>query len=281
MPMSPLRQRMQQLLHTRNYSPRTESVYLAMVAKFAAFFRRSPDALGPDEILLYQLHLRDERHVSYAYFNQVMSALRFFYCEVLGREAMASRIAFMRRERHLPVVLSAEELIALLNGAENLRDRLLLTITYSAGLRLGETCRLTVGDIDSARMLLRIRQGKGHKDRYVPLAPLTLELLRAWWRSTRPSVLLFPSPKDLSRPINHSTVQRATRIAAERAGLTKHISPRTLRHSFATHLMEQGTSMRMIQVMLGHSHLRTTETYTHVSLDQARSPLDRVTRDHR
>jgi site-specific recombinase XerD len=154
----------------------------------------------------------------------------------------------------------------------------LITVLYSAGLRLGEVCRLRVENIDSARMLLHIRQAKGHKDRYAPLSPIALELLREWWRKTmrktRPTGLLFPCANDPLRPLHHSTVQRALRIAVRRAGLTKRVSPRTLRHSFATHLMEQGMNLRVIQVLLGHAHTRTTEIYTHVSPAHARSPLD-------
>lgn len=274
---SPLRVRMQQLMQVRNFSPRTIDIYLGAVAKFAAFFHRAPDRLGAEQILQYQLHLRDQRHVSFSFFNQVMSALRFFYGEVLEREEMIHRIPYMKRERRLPVVLSAEELLRLLGAIVSLRDRALITLTYSAGLRLGEACRLCVADIDSSRMLIRVRQGKGHKDRYVPLSPITLELLRAWYRKTHPKELFFPTKKDPSRPIHHSTFQRALRIAARRAGITKPVSPRTLRHSFATHLMEQGTSMRVIQVLLGHSHVRTTETYTHVSPGAGHSPLDHLT----
>ncbi|MHB0971248.1 MAG: tyrosine-type recombinase/integrase [Thermoanaerobaculia bacterium] len=274
---SPLRLRMQQIMRVRNYSERTQKIYLGAVAKFAAFFHRSPEKLGSEEILTYQLHLRDVRHVSFTFFNQIMSALRFFYGEVLERDEMVQRIPYMRRERRLPVVLSAEELLRLLEATVSLRDRALITLTYSAGLRLGEACRLSVADIDSSRMMIRVRQGKGHKDRYVPLSPVTLELLRAWWRASRPRELLFPAKKDPSRPIHHSTFQRALRIAARRAGITKPVSPRTLRHSFATHLMEQGTSMRVIQILLGHAHIRTTETYTHVSPGGARSPLDHLT----
>lgn len=152
----------------------------------------------------------------------------------------------------------------------------MLTVAYSAGLRLGEICRLRVADIDSGRMLMAVRQGKGKKDRYVPLSPIALELLRQWWRATRPTGFLFPNAKDPSRPLCHCTVQRAVRVAAERAGLGKKVSTRTLRHSFATHLIEQGTPTRVIQVLLGHSHVRTTETYTHVSPALARSSLDRI-----
>ncbi|MGZ5445132.1 MAG: tyrosine-type recombinase/integrase [Thermoanaerobaculia bacterium] len=274
---SPLRQRMHEFMHVRNYSERTQKTYLGAVAKFASFFHTPPDKLGPPEILAYQLHLRDDRHVSFSFFNQVMSALRLFYGEVLEREEMIERIPFMHRERHLPVVLSPEEILRLIDAAETLRDRVLITVTYSAGLRLGEVCRLAVADIDSSRMLIRVRQGKGHKDRYAPLSPIALELLREWWRKTHPADLLFPIRKDPSRPIHHTTFQRALRVAAHRAGLTKPVSPRTLRHCFATHLMEQGEPMPMIQVAMGHAHLRTTQTYTHVTPGKIGSPLDHIT----
>lgn len=271
-----LRERMRQAIRIRNYSSRTERVYLDAVARFARHFGRPPDQLGRSEIDQYLLYLRDVKQVSWCWFNQSVSALRFFYGHVLEQPELVVRIPYGRRERHLPVVLSAEELLALLAAIGNLRDRVLLTLVYSAGLRLGEVCRLRVADIDSSRMLIRIRQAKGKKDRYVPLSPFALDLLRAFWRQTRPPDLLFPNQKDPARPLSPSTVQRAVKVAAQRAGITKTISPRTLRHCFATHLMEQGTSTRIIQVLLGHSHVRTTETYTHVTPAHARSPLDHL-----
>ena len=271
-----LRERMRQAMRIRNLSPRTEQIYLHSVARFAQHFRRSPDRLGLGDIEQYLLYLRDEKRVSWAWFNQAVCALRFFYLYVMDRPDLVTRIPYGRRERHLPVVLSVDELIALLENVPSFRDRVMLTVVYSAGLRLGEICRLRVQDIDSGRMLIAIRQGKGKKDRYVPLSPIALELLRQWWRATRPTGFLFPNTKDPSRPLCHCTVQRAVRVAAERAGLGKKVSTRTLRHSFATHLIEQGTPTRVIQVLLGHSHVRTTETYTHVSPSLARSPLDRI-----
>jgi site-specific recombinase XerD len=248
-----LRERMRQALRIRNMSPRTERIYIDLVAGFALHFHRSPASLGLPEIEQYLFFLRDTRKVSYCWFNQCVCALRFFYLYVMDRPDLVMRIPYGRRERHLPVVLSVDELVALLAAIGSLRDRVLLTVLYSAGIRLGEVCRLRVEDIDSSRMLLRIQQGKGH-----------------------PVGLLFPNKNDPSRSICPDTVQRAVKVAARQAGLTKRISPRTLRHSFATHLMEQGTSMRVIQVLLGHAHSRTTETYTHVSPAQARSPLDRI-----
>lgn len=271
----PLRERMRRTLRIRNYSPRTEEAYIRAVAKFAAHFGRPPDQLGAPEIEEYLYYLRDEKQASWCWFNQTICGLRFFYTYVLEKPELVKRLEYGRREKHLPVVLSVEELLALLAALVTLRDRVIVTLLYSAGLRLAEVCNLRVADIDSSRMLLHIR-GKGKKDRYVPLSAVVLELLREWWRATRPHDLLFTNQKDPSRPINRTTVQRSVRQAADRAGLTKRVSPRTLRHSFATHLMEQGTSMRVIQVLLGHSHVRTTETYTHVSPAHARSPLDKL-----
>lgn len=273
---TPLRQRMLQALSIRNFSARTTRTYISLVSRFALFFHRSPDRLGLPEIEQYLFFLRDEKKVSYCLFNQTVCALRFFYLYVMDRPDLVLRIPFGRREKHYPVVLSVNETLAILAALGSLRDRVLVTVLYSAGLRLGEVCRLRVENIDSARMLLHIRQAKGHKDRYVPLSPVALELLREWWRQTRPAGLLFPCAKDPLRPIHHSTVQRALRLAVRRAGLNKRVSPRTLRHSFATHLMEQGMNMRVIQILLGHSHTRTTEIYTHVSPAHARSPLDTI-----
>ena len=270
-----LRDRMRRALRIRNYSPRTEQAYIRAVAKFAAHFGQPPHQLGAPEIEQYLYYLRDERGASWCWFNQTICALRFFYTHVLDRPDLVRRLPYGRRETRLPVVLSVEEMLAVLAALVTLRDRVLVMLLYSAGLRLAEVCHLRVRDIDSSRMLLHV-SGKGRKDRYVPLSPIVLEILREWWRATHPHDLLFPNQKDPSRPLSRTTVQRAVRHAAERAGLTKDVSPRTLRHSFATHLMEQGTSTRVIQVLLGHSHVRTTETYTHVSPAHARSPLDQI-----
>ena len=273
---TPLRQRMQQAMRIRNLSERTVRTYVSLVSRFALFFRRSPDRVTLPEIEQYLFFLRDVQKVSYSLFNQTVCALRFFYLYVMDRPDWVVRIPHGRREKHYPVVLAAAETLAILAALESLRDRVIFTVLFSAGLRLGEVCRLAVADIDSARMLLHIRQAKGHKDRYVPLSPIALELLREWWRKTRPSGLLFPCATDPLRSIHPTTIQRALKGAVSRAGITKRVSPKTLRHSFATHLMEQGTNMRVIQVLLGHAHTRTTEIYTHVSPAHARSPLDAI-----
>lgn len=273
---TPLRERMRKALRIRNVSARTEYIYIHMVACFAAHFRRSPDRLGRPHIEQYLFFVRDVKKVSYCWYNQCVCALRFFYRYVLDRPDLVQRIPYGRRERHLPVVLSIEELLAFLTAIRSLRDRVILTVLYSAGIRLGEVCRLHVSDIDSRRMLLIIRQGKGHKDRVAPLSPTALDLLRQWWHATHPKGLLFPNKNDASRPLSPATVQRAVKVAARHAGITKRVSPHTLRHSFATHLVEQGSAVRAIGVMLGHAHGRTTEIYTHVSPAQIRSPLDKI-----
>jgi integrase len=215
---TPLRQRMLQALSIRKRSPRTTRTYISLVSRFALFFHRSPDRLGLPEIEKYLYFLRDEKKVSYCLFNQTVCALRFFYLYVMDHPHLVLRIPFGRREKHLPIVLSAGEVLDVLAALGSLRDRVIVTVLYSAGLRLGEVCRLRVENIDSARMLLHILQAKGHKDRYVPLSPIALDLLREWWRETRPSRLLFPCANDPLRPINHSTVQRALRLAAATPG---------------------------------------------------------------
>lgn len=277
---TPLRQRMQQALRIRNLSERTTRTYISLVSRFALFFRRSPDRLGVTEIEQYLFHLRDNLHVSYCLFNQTVCALRFFYLYVMDQPDLVTRIPYGKRERHYPVILSASEVLEIFAAIRSVRDRALITLLYSSGLRLGEVCDLTVSDIDSARMLIHIRQAKGHKDRYVPLSPIALEILREWWRKSarqeRPTGLLFPRRADPTRPIDRRSVQRALKIAVRRTSIQKRVSPRTLRHSFATHLMEQGMNLRIIQILLGHAHSRTTEIYTHVSPAHARSPLDSI-----
>lgn len=273
-PTSPLRESMRQAMRVRNLSSRTEGTYISLVARFSQFHHRSPARLGVDEILAYLVHIRDVLKISYCLYNQTVCALRFFYLHVMDRPDLVVRIPFGRRPKPLPGVVSQDEVLAILDSCASFRDRVLLTVLYSAGLRLGEVCRLEVRDIDSPRMLLHIRAAKGQRDRYAPLSPIALDLLRAWYRQTHPSGLLFHQVKDPSRPINCSTVQRALKVAVGRAGITKRVSPHTLRHSFATHAMEQSTAMPVIQQMLGHAHRRTTEIYTHVSPAHARSPLD-------
>jgi integrase/recombinase XerD len=274
--MTTLRQRMIDDLKVRNRSSRTIKTYVAQVANFARHFGRSPELLGPEEIRQYQVYLVEERHVSWSYFNQAVCALRFFYRHTLGHDWVVAHIPFPRQPRKLPVVLSQTEVIRLFDAIRSLKLRAMLMTAYAAGLRLSEVTHLQVSDIDSERMVIRVRQGKGQKDRYVMLSQKLLEVLRLYWRMERPTTWLFPS-KSKEQPVNHSVVQRACHQAGLDAGLTKRATVRSLRHSFATHLLEAGTNIRIIQTLLGHSSVGTTQVYTNVSAKTVRatkSPLE-------
>jgi integrase/recombinase XerD len=277
--MTPLRQRLIEKLRLKNYSPRTQEAYVAAVAHFARHFGRSPDQLGPEEIHQWQLHLKDVRKASWSGYNVAMSALRFFYREVLEREDVVGRLQFMRREKRLPVVPSPEEVRRFLDAIDNHHYRMLLTLAYACGLRLLEATRLELRDIDSARMVIHVRLGKGKKDRYVTLSPVLLELLRNYWRKYRPQRLLFPSPDDPAKPLNSTTIQKSCQRVCARVDIGKKVTPRTLRHAFATHLLENGANIRVVQTLLGHRSVKTTEIYTHVSTEAIASvvsPLDRL-----
>jgi site-specific recombinase XerD len=227
----------------------------------------------------YQIWLREHKHVSASLFNQVVCALRFLYREVLDRPDEVKRIAYARGEKRLPVVLSPEETGRFLASIVEPTYQVLLITMYSAGLRISEALALRARDIDSSRMVIHIHQGKGKKDRYVPLSPLVLELLREHWRREGLSDLLFPARRDPSQPLSATVVQKFVQRASKRAGLFKRVTTRTLRHSYATHLIEQGTSARVVQVLLGHANVHTTQTYMHVSpqtMARTGSPLDRI-----
>ncbi|CAN5166856.1 tyrosine-type recombinase/integrase [soil metagenome] len=277
--MSPLRQRMSEDLRLRNYAPRTQQTYLAHVRRFALHVGRSPEELGPEEIRTYQLHLI-EKGVSWSLFNQAMCALRFLYTLTLGQPWRVEKIAHPRRPTRLPSVLSTGEVARLLEAVSNRKQRLVLMTIYAAGLRVSEAVHLRVEDIDSARMLIHVRQGKGGKDRQVMLSPLLLEELRAYWRFARPVHWLFPG-QDPQQPLSVACVQRVCQKARRRAGIDKPVSPHTLRHSFATHRLEGGTDLRLIQSLLGHRSLSTTQRYLHLAthrIGTTASPLDRLPR---
>jgi site-specific recombinase XerD len=263
-------------LKVRNRSSRTIKTYVAQVANFARHFGKSPELLGPEEIRQYQVYLVEQRRVSWSYFNQAVCALRFLYRHTLGRDWAVEHIPFPRQPRKLPVVLSQGEVIRLFDAVRSLKQRAILMTGYATGLRLSELTHLQVSDIDSERMMIRVRQGKGQKDRYVMLSPTLLEILRLYWRTERPTTWLFPSKRE-DQPISHSVVQRACHQAGIDAGLTKRATVRSLRHSFATHLLEAGTNIRIIQTLLGHSSVSTTQRYTYVSDKTVRateSPLE-------
>jgi site-specific recombinase XerD len=247
------------------------------VSKFSRYFGRSPDQLGYEEVRAYQAHLVG-RKVSWGSLNQTVCALRFFYGVTLGRSDLPERIAYPRTPRKLPVVLSADEVIGFLQAVKGTRNRVALMTSYAAGLRAAEAARLKVADIDSARMVIRVEQGKGAKDRYVMLSPQLLEILRAYWRLTKPGRWLFPR-RDGKGPIHPQTLGIACRTACELLGVEKRVTVHTLRHSFATHLLEAGTDIRIIQVLLGHRSLTTTTLYAQVStavIGRTVSPFDQL-----
>ena len=276
--MSPLRRRMIEDMTIRKLAPKTQHDYVQRVKNFAAFLGRSPDTASMEDVRRYQLHLT-ARGVGIPTLNQTVSTLRFFFKVTLGRPDLVERTAFVREPRKLPVVLSPEEVARLLDAAPALKYKAALSVAYGAGLRVSEVVALKVGDIDSKRMVIRIEQGKGRKDRYVMLSPHLLELLRAWWRAARPQGWLFPG-RDRLQPMTTRQLNRACHAAADIAEIGKPVSMHTLRHSFATHLLEQNIDIRVIQVLLGHAKLDTTALYTRVAtktIQQVVSPLDRIT----
>ena len=261
--MTPLRQRFLEDLKLRNYAPRTIETYVRAVAHFARHFKRSPEHLGGEEIRAYQLHLL-QRRVSWSMFNQVVCALRLFYGMTLGRPGLVVMIPYGKKPKTLPCVLSAEEVGRLFAAAKPGRNRMLLQTAYALGLRLSELLHLQVGDIDGGRGVVHVRLGKGGKDRFVPIAPRLLKLLRAWWLLHRSKTWLFPGAKP-DQPLNAGSVQRLCRKAVTRAGLKKPATMHTLRHSYATHLLEAGVDVVTLQRLLGHASLETTSRYLHLS----------------
>jgi site-specific recombinase XerD len=282
-------------LQRRNYSQNTTRSYLQIVRDFARHFKRPPDQLGPDEIRQYQIYLFQERKMGARTVGHYTAALRFFFVKTLKRHYPVEEVPYPKQPRRLPIVLSQEEAVALINSAKNLYHRTMLMTLYSTGMRRAELCKLKVEDIDSKRMILHIRQGKGGKDRDVPLSPILLETLREYWRWMRPRTYLFPgtvNSRRVDKPITSKVIWAACVEAAKNAGITKRVSPHLLRHSFATHLMENGADLPTVQALLGHTDLKPTSIYLHLSerhlkaagtpLDQAAlAPLDQVKRSRR
>ena len=274
--VTPLRQRMLEDLQIRHYSPTTIRLYLHSVAEFARHFGKSPDQLGAEHIRRYQLFLVKDKQVSQSTYIQMVCALRFLYTHTLGHAIAVERIPFPRRERKLPRILSREEVKALIEAPRTLRHRALLATLYGAGLRVSEVTKLKVADIDARRSALWVRQGKGRKDRQTLLSPRLLDLLRAYWRAERPSAWLFPNATGTA-PISAKAAYLACRAAALAAGIPASVHPHSLRHAFATHLLESGTNLRTIQILLGHAKLETTARYLQVAdlaVRSTPSPLD-------
>jgi len=275
--ISPLRRRMLEDMTVRNLSPATQQSYIFAVAKFSRFFGRSPDRLGPEDVRAYQLNLIARKR-SWSHINQTVCALRFFYGVTLGRQDVHERIVGAREPRRLPVVLSGDEVVKFLEAIPVLRNRVALTTAYAAGLRVAEVAALDASAIDRRRMLIHVVEGKGGKDRYVMLSAQLLDILVGYWRLARPGRWLFPG-QDPTRPVSVATLQEACRDAARAANINKRVCTHTLRHSFATHLLEAGTDIRIIQALLGHSRLSTTALYTQVAthmIAETASPLDRL-----
>jgi site-specific recombinase XerD len=276
--MTPLRKRMLEDLRVRNYSAKTQEIYIQHVARYATHFGRSPDQLTTEDIRTYLVHLIDVQRVSWSAFNQAVSALRFLYRVTLHRPDVVPEIPYPRKPRRLPTVLSQEEVARLLRAVRLPKYHAVLTTVYAAGLRISEVLALKVSDIDSERMVINVRQGKGRKDRTVMLSPHLLAVLRRYMRYAHPTEWLFPGRR-ANLPLHVTAVQRACAQARVAAGLSKTATVHTLRHSFATHLLEAGTDLRLIQTLLGHQSIKTTALYTHVSaqrLCNTASPLDRL-----
>lgn len=279
--MTQLRQLMLEELQRRNYSKATVRIYVRSVKEFAEFFGRSPARLGPEHIRQYQVHLLKNRKLSPNTVAQRAAALRFLYVKTLRRRYLPEHIPYPKIPQKLPTVLSEEEVQRMIECTTNLMHRAMLLTLYSAGLRRSELCRLKVEDVDSQRMMIHIRNGKGGRDREVPLSGKLLEVLREYWRWKKPMEYLFPSDqrKRVGQPVTEKVIWWLCRKATREAGIKKRVSPHTLRHSYATHMLEAGADLRTIQVLLGHQDVQDTVVYLHLSnrhLTAVPNPLDRM-----
>src|SRR6202041_1155354 len=281
--ISPLRQRLIEDMNVRRFSRETQRNYIRDVGRFATFLRRSPDTATADDVRRFQIEQRDGG-VPTPTMNSIVSALRFFFTYTIDRPHLARKLIRAKHPRNLPVVLSQDEVARLLNATTCLKHQAALSVAYGTGLRVAEVAALKVGDIDSERMLIRVERGKGGRYRNAMLSPDLLALLRAWWKEGRrqgamlPGGWLFPGQNPV-RPITTRQLSRVVEDAARSAGITKRVSPHTLRHSFATHLLEDGVDIRVIQVLLGHAKLDNTALYTKVATRTVRtvtSPLDKI-----
>jgi len=275
--MTPLRQKMINEMKVRVYSPRTQQAYVDAVAGLAKFYNQSPDTLKKEDVQAYLLHLQEHKRLSWSSCNVAVSAFRFLYGKTLCMDSMRLAIPPRKKQSKLPEILSTEEVERLFEVTSNPKHRMILMTTYAGGLRVSEVVKLKATDIDKHRMTIRIDQGKGDKDRYTILSELLLKELRLYWKMFRPRVWLFPSPNNPNKHINPSTAQRIYYQAKENAGITKGKGIHTLRHCFATHMLEAGYDVRTIQMLMGHSSILTTMVYLQVTrkkLASTKSPLD-------
>jgi integrase/recombinase XerD len=276
--ISPLRRRMIEDMTIRKLAAKTQHDYIQRVKDFAVFLGRSPASASTEDVRRFQLHLSSSGART-PKINATVSALRFFFDVTLNRADLAKQTTFIHEARKVPVVLSPDEVRRMLEAAPGLKYKAALSVAYAAGLRVSEVIALKVSDIDSKRMLIRVEQGKGRKDRNAMLSPVLLELLREWWKVCRSRGWLFPGGRDPVVPMTTRQLTRACHMAAQAAEINKPVTPHTLRHSFATHLLEHGVDIRVIQVLLGHAKLDTTALYTRVATNTIRevvSPLDHL-----
>ncbi len=276
--ITPLRQRMIEDMAIRRLAPGTQTFYVNAVARFARHFGKSPDLLGYEDVRAYQLHLV-QSGLDVGSVNRAVTALRFFYRVTMGLRDAPDMIPLARRPEKMRAVLTPEEVARLIEAAPGPKYRAALSVAYGAGLRASEVVSLKVSDIDKARMVIRVEEGKGHKDRYAKLSPLLLEELRGWWRLDRPKVFLFPSRMCAFDHVSPRQLARACQSAAIAAEIGKSVHPHMLRHSFATHLLDAGVDIRVIQVMLGHKKLETTAIYARVSpklIQTTSGPFERL-----
>jgi len=274
---SPLRQRMIEDMRMRRLQAKTQASYVRAVRTLTAYLKRPPDTASVEDLRNFHLHLVDAG-TSPITLNATLTGLKFFFDTTLGRSEVVARLQPVKLPRTVPVVLSTHEAAQLIAAARNVKHQAALSVAYGAGLRASEVCRLKVGDVDSERMALRVEQGKGAKDRYAMLSPVVLQRLRAWWRighaqgKLLPGGWLFPG-LDPMDPLTTRQLNRAVHEAASAAGITKRVTTHTLRHSFATHLLERKVDIRVIQVLLGHKKLETTSIYAHVATDLLREVI--------
>ena len=275
--MTTLRQSMKEDMQVRNLSPHTQDSYLRQVSQFARYFGKSPDQLGPEHIRTYQIYLTNEKKLAPASIHIAIAALRFFYKVTLKKDWIFQEVLPLpKKPQKLPLILSPEEVRHFLGCVKGLKHRVILTSCYAAGLRISETVHLKPAAIDSKRMVIRVEQGKGQKDRYVMLSAKLLKILRDYWKATRPKDWLFPGDQP-GHPISRNTVEHACMKAHQASGLTKPVTPHSLRHAFAVHLLESGTDVRTIQLLLGHCSLATTARYLRIATTKVcatSSPLD-------
>jgi integrase/recombinase XerD len=275
--MTPLRLRMIEDMQIRNLAPLTQSAYLLQVSLFARHFGQSPERLGREAIRAYRLYLAQDKHLAASSISVAVAALRFFYTVTLKQAwTVDADIPTCRLPQKLPQVLSQKEVSQFLGAVESLKHRVILTVCYAAGLRVSEAVRLTPAAIDSRRMVIRVEEGKGRKDRYVMLSPKLLDILRDYWKATRPTEWLFPGDRP-GRPITRFAVERVCQETRQRSDIIKPVTPHSLRHAFAVHLLESGADLRTIQLLLGHRSLTTTSRYLRIATNKVcatASPLD-------